>query len=121
MLERHHRACAAASAFREDDENRFFFLQLLTQICEGVRAAVLSPHRQRVEHDCRKRAGHFRLKEDVSRGDGKCSFSMAGSERCSKSERVEMTAMIRGEHKWPVHRQRSEERRVGKEGREWWG
>ena len=105
MLERHHRAAAAASAFREDDENRFFFLQLLAQIGEGVRAAVLSPHRQRVKHDCRKRAGHFRLKEDVARGDGKRAFSMAGSECCSKSQRVEVTAMIRCEHKRPVPRQ----------------
>ena len=48
---------------------------------------------------------HFRLKEDVARGDGKGAFAMAGSERRSKSQCVEMTAMIRREHKRPVCRQ----------------
>ena len=63
-----------------------------------------SPHRQGVKHDCRKCACRFRLKEDVARGDGKGAFAMAGSECCSKSQCVEMAAMIRGEHKRPVRR-----------------
>jgi hypothetical protein len=42
------------------------------------------------------------LKKDVARGDGKGTFAMAGSECRSKSQCVEMTAMIRGEHKRPV-------------------
>ena len=53
--------------------------------------------------DCRKCARHFRLEEDVARGDGKGAFAMAGSQCRSKSQCVEMTAMIRGEHKRPVH------------------
>src|SRR5207237_589854 len=67
--------------------------------------AIFSPHRQCVEHDRRKRAGHFRLKEDVACGDGEGAFAMAGSECCSKSQCVEVTAMIRCEHKRPVRRQ----------------
>src|SRR4029450_361104 len=99
VLERHHRASAAASAFRENDEDRFFFLQFLTQIGEGVRPATFSPHRQRVEHDCRKRTGHLRLKKDVACGNGEGAFAVPGYECCSNSECIEMTAMICREHK----------------------
>src|SRR4029450_6915555 len=72
---------------------------------QGVWPAIFSPHWERIEHDCRKRAGHFRLKEHVARGDGKRAVAMAGGARWCKSESVEMTAMIRGEHKWAVRRQ----------------
>src|SRR4029453_18023380 len=99
VLERHHRASAAAPAFRKNDEDRFFFLQFLAQISEGVWPPTLSPHRQRVKHDCRKRTGHLRLKKHIARGNREGTFAMPGDERCSKSECVEMTAMICREHK----------------------
>jgi len=67
-----------------------------------VRAAILSPHRQCIEHYCRKRAGHFRLEEDVARGDWEGVFAMAGRERCSKSQCVKVTAMIRCEDERPL-------------------
>src|SRR5947207_8392855 len=70
-----------------------------------MRPAIFPPHRQGVEHDCRKRAGHSSLKENVACGDRKGAFAMARSERCSKSKCIEMTAMIRDEHKRPVRGQ----------------
>jgi hypothetical protein len=45
------------------------------------------------------------LKENVACGYRKRALAMARSKRCSKSECIEMTAMIRDEHKWPVRRQ----------------
>lgn len=45
------------------------------------------------------------MKEDVARGDGKCAFAVPGSECCSKSQRVEMTAVVRCEDKGAVRRQ----------------
>jgi hypothetical protein len=45
------------------------------------------------------------LKENVARSDGEGAFAMPRYERCSKSERVEVTAMIRCEHKRTVRRQ----------------
>src|SRR2546430_17307162 len=68
-------------------------------------AAIFSPHWQRVEHDCRKRAGHAALKENVARCDGESAFAMPRSQRSAKSQRIEMTAMIRCKHKRPVRRQ----------------
>ena len=65
-------------------------------------AAILSPHRQGVKHDCRKCARHFRLEEDIARSNGKGAFSVAGNECRSKSQCVEMAAMIRREYKRPV-------------------
>src|SRR5262249_14815755 len=105
MFERHHGTVARASAFRKDDEDRFFFLQFPAQIGKRVRSAILSPHRQRVEHDCRKCAGHLGLKENVARGYREGAFAVAGNECCYKNQCVEMTAMIRGEHKRPMRRQ----------------
>ena len=105
MLERHHRTGVTAPAFREDDEDGFFVLQFPAQIGQGMRSAIFSPHWQRVEHDCRERAGHIALKEDVPRRDGESAFTMAGSQGGSKNQRVKMTAMIRCKHKRTVRRQ----------------
>src|SRR5438477_8860767 len=70
-----------------------------------MRAAIFSPHRQRIQHDCREGAGHSALKEHVTCGDWKGAFAMARNEGCSKNQGVEMTAMVRGEHKRSVRRQ----------------
>jgi hypothetical protein len=70
-----------------------------------MRAAIFPPHWQSVEHDCRECAGHRALKENVARSDGKGALAMTGSKRCSKSECIEMTAMIRNEHERPVRGQ----------------
>ena len=51
------------------------------------------------------RAGHSSLKENVACGYRKRAFAMAGIERCSKNQCVEVAAMIPNEHKWPVRRQ----------------
>jgi hypothetical protein len=45
------------------------------------------------------------LKENVARTYRKCPLAMARNKRCSKSQRIEMTAMIRRKHKRPVRRQ----------------
>jgi len=45
------------------------------------------------------------LEEDIARGDGEGAFAMAGSECRPKGQCVEVTAMIRCEHKRPVRRQ----------------
>src|SRR5213593_1269122 len=105
VFERHHRAVATASTFRKDDEDRSFFLQFPAQIGQGMRPAIFPPHRQGVEHDCRKRAGHSSLKENVPCGYRKRAFAMASTERCSKNQCVEVAAVIRNEHKGPVRRQ----------------
>jgi hypothetical protein len=105
MFERHHGTVATAPTFREDDEDCLFFLQLSAQISEGVRAAILSPHWQGVEDDCRKRTRNGALKENVARSDRERAFAMPRYQRCSKREGVEMTAMIRCEHKRTVRRQ----------------
>jgi hypothetical protein len=105
MFEWLYRAVATASTFGEDDEDGSFFLQFPAQIGKRVRAAILPPHRQSVEHDCRKRAGHIALKENIAGGDGKGAFAMARSKCSSKSQRIEVAAMIRGKDKRPVRRQ----------------
>src|SRR6266404_2542582 len=105
VFERHHRTAATASAFRKDDEDCSLFLQFTTQIGQRVRAAIFPPHWQRIENDCREGAGHSALKENVARSYRKGALAMAGNKRCSKSECVEMTAMICNEHKRPVRRQ----------------
>jgi len=45
------------------------------------------------------------LKENVACGYRKRAFAMAGTQRCSKNQCVEVAAMIRNEHKGPVRRQ----------------
>ena len=105
VLERLHQTVTTASTFREDDEDRFLFVQFLAKIGERVRATVFSPHRQSVKHDCRKRACYFRLEKDIASGNGKRAFSVAGNECRSKSQCVEMAAMIRREYKRPMRRQ----------------
>jgi hypothetical protein len=45
------------------------------------------------------------LKENVACGYRKRAFAMAGTERCSKNQCVEVAAVIRNEYKWPVRRQ----------------
>src|SRR5213075_1716140 len=92
-------------AFREDDENGFFFLQFATQLCKSVRTTVFPPHRQSVEHDCGEHTDCSGLKEDVTCGNRESAFAMARPERCSQNQRVEMTAMICCEHERPVCRQ----------------
>src|SRR5438132_337895 len=70
-----------------------------------MRAAIFPPHWQSVEHDCRERAAHSALKENVASSYGKGAFAMARTERGSKNQRVEVAAMIRCEHKRTVRRQ----------------
>src|SRR5262249_4558112 len=102
MLERHHRTRARASALREYDINRFFFLQFATQLCKSMRTTVFPPHRQSVEHDCGEHTDRSRLKKDVACGDRKSAFAMTRLERCSQDQRVEMTAMICCQDEWSV-------------------
>ena len=45
------------------------------------------------------------MKENIARGDGKSAFAVARRKRCSESQCVEMTAMIRYNHKRSVRRQ----------------
>jgi hypothetical protein len=45
------------------------------------------------------------LKENIAGGDGKGAFAMARSKCSSKSQRIEVAAMIRRKHKRPVRRQ----------------
>ena len=44
------------------------------------------------------------MKENIACGDGKSAFTVARRKCCSKSQCVEMAAMIRYEHKWSVRR-----------------
>lgn len=105
MFESHHRAIASASAFRKDNENRFFFSEFPPQIGQRVGPAIFSPHWQSIEHDCRKNAGRFGLKKNIAGGDGKSAFTMSWRKCCAESERIEMAAMICRKDKWPMRRQ----------------
>ncbi len=91
VFERHHGTGARTSAFRENDEDRFFFLQFAPQLCKSMGTAVFPPHRQSIEHDCGEHTDCSGLKEDVARSDWESAFAMTRLERCSQNQRVEMT------------------------------
>lgn len=93
-----HFAGAASCAFGEENVDAAIFLQPIAHVRQGMSAAVVSPHRQRIEYGRSEQRFGRRVEKGVACSDGKNAASVFSWNRHGHGGGVEMAAVIGSEN-----------------------